>query len=284
MFKLFQKMDQSISYGSASTSQVMDLYLPKQQSDQAAPLLLVVHGGAFKFGNQKMKTIQPIIKMGLERGYAVASIDYRKSDEARFPAALADVKGAVRYLKAHAAQWAINPNKLVIWGESAGAYLALMTALTPTVSSLNGDVQNDLEVSSAVQALVSFYAPVEFYRLKEDFESFGNHTSGHGKFESEFLGVEDLFQEKVLCEQTFWGNYRSQLPEGFSLKAWVQVGDETDQKVPYLQSVRLAQQLSALDGLSVYFKQIKGAGHEDSLFYSQKNLKEIFDALEKEVL
>lgn len=115
-----------------------------------------------------MSIIQPVIAKALEKGYAVVSVDYRKATEAVFPAALADVKAAVRFVKAHAMDYGWNPEKITVWGESAGAYLSLMTALTPDIPELNGDVTDYDGIPSNVQALVSFYAPVEFYTLYEE--------------------------------------------------------------------------------------------------------------------
>ena len=274
---LFQKSYQTFSYSPAK-SQVLDFYPSK--ANQAAPLLVVIHGGAFKFGNQKMTTIQPIIEMGRERGFAVASVDYRKSTVAHFPAALADIKGAIRYLKAQHKELGFNPNQMIIWGESAGAYLALMTALTPQVAGLNGDVTNNLDQDATVQALVSYYAPVNFYQLKTDWEALGKSSTGYGQFESDFLGTPNVFKDYGKSQNAYWKTYQDQLPDDFKLKAWIQVGDEKDDKVPYLQSVHLAQDLKEVPGLTVNFQQLVGAGHEDPLFYTKEHLKTIFDGLQ----
>ncbi|MCC8129636.1 MAG: alpha/beta hydrolase [Clostridiales bacterium] len=120
----------AVSYASNSEAQVMDIYLPENATG-SDPVIVVVHGGGFKFGDQTMDIIQPVIEAGVANGYVVASVDYRKSGEATFPGALADVKAAVRYLRANAETYGIDPEQIVIWGESAGAYLSLMTALTP---------------------------------------------------------------------------------------------------------------------------------------------------------
>lgn len=269
----------TISYANQSPSQVLDLYRPENPKDKN-PLLILVYGGAFIFGNQKMPIFQPVIAKVLSLGYVVASLDYRKSNEAIFPAALADVKAAVRFLKAHADEFAIDSDNITIWGESAGAYLSVMTALTAEVKALDGDLSVALEESSAVHKLVSFYAPVDFYNLKSDYRSFGNLEKGDGHFEALFLGVEDIYQAEEACTASYWETYRDQLPADFSLKAIVEVGGEGDDKVPYLQSQHLAEKLEKLDGVTLSYKQIKEAKHEDPLFYTEENLSEIFEKLE----
>lgn len=271
----------AVSYASNSASQVMDIYLPKNATG-SDPLIVVVHGGGFKFGNQVMEIVQPIIEQGIEKGYVVASVDYRKSDEAVFPAAVADVKAAVRYLKANATEYGIAPNRVALWGESAGAYLSLMTALTPDVEELNGDVHENGEQSSGVAALVDFYGPVEFYTMDEEFAAMGvadTKTLTDGSFESAFLG-QAIGKDKEAAYTTWWGSYKKQISTDFPLQAWVQAGD-SDMRVPYTQSENFASELSKVIGAEkVHFSLLKGADHEDGLFYTEENLTQVFAFLE----
>lgn len=272
----------AVAYADDSGSQVMDIYLPKDAAG-GAPLLVVVHGGGFRFGSQTMEIIRPVIEAGTEEGYVVASVDYRKSTEAVFPAALSDVKAAVRYLRANAAEYGIDPERVAIWGESAGAYLALMTALTPDVEDLNGDVSENLEQSSGVAVLVDFYGPVEFYTMDEEFASMGitdTATSSADSFESAFLG-QAIGQERDAAYAAWWGTYREQLPADFSLRAWVQAGD-CDAQVPCTQSENFAGALAEVIGEeNVCFSLIEGAGHEDALFYTEENLAQVFAFLDE---
>lgn len=270
----------NVSYASNSDSQVCDIYIPEEKKD-AYPVILLIHGGGFKFGDQAMDLIQPVIKAGLSHGYAVVSMDYRKSDEAQFPAALADAKAAVRFIRANADTYGFDTDNITIWGESAGAYLSLMTALTPEVTDLNGDVTDNLTYASSVNALVDFYGPVEFYTMKDEYQAMGNDSAGDGKFESDFLGVSDIYQDKAACDQTYWETYKEQLPADFTLKAWIQVGDENDTNVPYTQSENFAKRLKNVSGVTVSYEQIQGAGHEDDAFYTEENLEKVFTYLEQ---
>jgi acetyl esterase/lipase len=268
---------ENVAYASTSDSQVCNIYLPKEGEN--FPVIVLVHGGGFKFGDQTMELIQPVIAAGVENGYAVVSVDYRKSGEAQFPAALADVKAAVRFVKANASEYGFDADNVVIWGESAGAYLSLMTALTPEVTDLNGDVTDNLDYDSSVKALVDFYGPVEFYTMKEEYEAMGNNDAGDGAFESDFVGVADIYADKDACDKTYWETYKSQIPADFSLGAWIQVGDENDTNVPYTQSVNFSERLQSVSGVTVSFEQIAGAGHEDDAFYTDENLAKVFDFL-----
>lgn len=258
----------NIAYASNSDAQVCDIYLP--EGVEKAPVIVLVHGGGFMFGDQGMHVILPVIEKALEKGYAVVSVDYRKATEAVFPAALGDVKAAVRFVKAHAMEYGFDPDKIVIWGESAGAYLSLMTALTPDVAELNADVTDYAEISSDVTALVSFYAPVEFYTL---YEEAGKPDSAAGSFESKFLG-QDIMADRDATYKTYWETYGDGIPA--DLMVWIQAGD-ADSRVPHTQSVNFADRLkNYISEDNIAYSIIPGADHEDALFYTDGNLDAVF--------
>ena len=271
----------NVAYASNSDAQVMDIYLPENATGSDA-VIVVVHGGGFKFGSQTMEIIRPVIDAGLENGYIVASVDYRKSGESTFPGALSDVKAAVRYLKANAETYGINPDQIVIWGESAGAYLSLMTALTPDVEELDGDVTDNAEYDSDVAVLVDFYGPVEFYTMDKEYAALGidgTTYSEDSSFESAYLG-QAIGEDEEFTYTTWWGSYTDELPEDYTLRAWIQAGT-SDTSVPYTQSENFAAALAEVIGEdNVSFSLIEGAEHEDDAFYTDENLAEIFAFLE----
>ncbi len=258
----------NVVYASNSKAQVCDIYLP--EGVQKAPVIVLVHGGGFLFGDQGMTVIMPVVRKALEKGYAVVSVDYRKSSEAVFPAAVADVKAAVRFVKAHAMEYGFDPENIAVWGESAGAYLSLMTALTPNVPELNGDVTDYDKIPGNVKALVSFYAPVEFYTL---YEEAGKPDSAASSFESKFLG-QDILVDKDATYKTYWETYKENIPT--DLKVWIQAGN-ADARVPYSQSVNFADRLANyLPTENIRHSIIEGADHEDDLFYTDENLNAVF--------
>ena len=263
---------ENVAYASNATNQVMNIYMPEKATG-SDPAIVVVHGGGFKFGSQTMTIIEPIVKASMENGYVVASVDYRKSGEAAFPGALSDVKAAVRCLRANADKYGIDPDKIVIWGESAGAYLADMTALTASVAALDGDVTENASVSSAVAAMVSFYAPIEFYTMDDEFIALGDSKSAnHSKnsFETDYLGISDMTADKEGVYKSWWGTYKDSLPE--TLPVWIQAGT-ADTNVPYTQSQNLASGLTEAFGAdNVHFGLIEGAAHEDGAFYTNATL------------
>lgn len=128
----------------------LDLYLPAGVS---SPVLVVyVHGGTWSAGS---KTEYPAFLV--ERGYALASLDFRSTNEARFPANVHDIKAGIRYLRAKAAQYGYRADRIAIAGSSSGGHLAALVGVTRGVTELEGREGGYLGESSAVQAIVSFY-------------------------------------------------------------------------------------------------------------------------------
>lgn len=129
----------------------LDLYLP---TNQVKPVMLVwVHGGAWRSGSRSGMPLGKIV----ESGYAIASVDYRLSPEARFPAQIHDIKAAIRFLRGHAASWHLPADRIVIAGDSAGGHLAALVGVSNNHADLEGAVGDDRTQSSAVQGIISFY-------------------------------------------------------------------------------------------------------------------------------
>lgn len=160
--------------GNHNPAQMLDVYLPPvsvNPSEQGRrPLVLFIHGGAWMIGDKgwirtgtQMQLAQ-LLQLLLNNGYAVASVNYRLTPEAIFPAQIHDVKAAVRYLRAHSAEFGIDPERIAVAGESAGGHLAQLLATTADEPSLDGDLGN-AGVSSRVKAAVSYYGIADLRRL-----------------------------------------------------------------------------------------------------------------------
>lgn len=181
-----------IPYAFGSPSQKLDLYLPAETFLRPVPLILFAHGGAFTFGNKRDGQEKPILR-GLSRGFAVASIEYRKSGEARFPAMVYDAKAAVRYLRARAAEYGLDGKRFYGWGPSSGGWLMSMLGVTagnPAFEDLSMGCPGE---SSDLQAVVDWCGPCgNFLRMDEDFTlsraGVADHN-GEDSPESRFLGA-----------------------------------------------------------------------------------------------
>ena len=141
-------------------SLLLDLYVPPQRDDPL-PVIVWVHGGAWLAGS---KSGGPAIRMA-ERGYAVASVSYRLSGEAKFPAQIHDCKAAVRWLRANAARYSLDPERIGAWGLSAGGHLVALLGTSGGVPELEGAAGN-LEYSSRVQAVVDWFGPTDLLQME----------------------------------------------------------------------------------------------------------------------
>jgi acetyl esterase/lipase len=132
-----------------------DLHLPAVRKDEPRKprLILWVHGGAWRSGSRKDMPLGGLVA----RGYAVASVDYRLSTEARFPAQVHDIKAAVRFLRAKAGDYGYDASKVTVAGNSAGGHLAALVGVTNGHKELEGSVGGHLGEKSDVQAIVSLY-------------------------------------------------------------------------------------------------------------------------------
>lgn len=134
----------------------IDLHMP--QGVERPPLILFIHGGGWKNGDRKRCKLAWIAR----HGYAIASIDYRLSPEAIFPAQIQDCKGALRWLRAHQQEHGCDASRVVAAGTSAGGHLAALMATSGDVNELEGDTGGHLDQSSRVQGALDYYGPTDF--------------------------------------------------------------------------------------------------------------------------
>ena len=128
------------------------------------PVILCIHGGGWQLGNKSI--YGEIIRAFARRGYVAASLDYRLTPRFRWPAQIQDVKCAIRYLRAHASEYRIDPNRFAVLGDSAGGHLALMAGLTDARDGLEGPSCGDPNISSRVQAVVDFFGPTDLTSMR----------------------------------------------------------------------------------------------------------------------
>ena len=252
-----------IPYAQDSDSQYLDLYLPETQ--EKLPLFVMIHGGAFVFGDSQTRQTQGTYRYFRDQGYVCATVNYRLAQEAPFPAAVEDAKAAVRFLKARAEEYGIDPERVVMWGESAGGYIASMAALSGDDSFMGVMYvgQQGQGVSAKVNVLVDYYGAVDFGDMSPDFRALKippwiNTLANAGLSvkemkQSGFTRFDDFFIRKKTMEMTP-EERASYSPVSYvpflkpdELSVIIVHGD-TDITVPLLQSKRLEQALSTVLG------------------------------------
>ncbi len=236
----------------------LDLYLP---SDIDQPSLIVwVHGGAWRAGSKDRVPIKELVK----RGFAIASVDYRLTPVAKFPANVHDIKAAIRWLRARGGDYGCRTNKIGIAGASAGGHLVNVIGTSNGHPVLEGKVGDHLGQSSDVAAIVSFYGAANLTTILRQ-------STPHG------LGV------RIPALQLLLGGQPEDQPELAKLASPVfQVkgaepplllihGDQ-DHQMPINQSIELYGKYRE-HNLSVEIEFIHGAGHGGPQFYDEQRIR-----------
>lgn len=285
-----------IPYAAVSPSQYLDLYLPNTPGKK--PLLVLVHGGGFLYGDSQTRQVEWMYHYFRQRGYACASLNYRLAQEAPWPAAIEDVKAAVRFLRANAASYGIDESRIALWGESAGGYLAAMAAVTDdnTLGGVPYLNQGDREISARVQVLIDFYGPCELGDKAVEFRQEGipgwvvrlaNRWLNAPELKaSGFTQVEDYFIRKEYStlsakEAGIYSplSYLGQLDKG-SLKV-VLVHGQADITVPVQQTRKMeaafASHLGKENTFALYPPHCK---HADDRLYADDFLTTIKEKLD----
>jgi len=238
----------NLEYGQASgRAMLLDLYLP-EKSDKPLPLIIWIHGGAWMAGSKDGPS--PALRF-TANGYAVAHVGYRLSQEARFPAQIHDCKAAVRWLRANAGKYNLDPNKFIAWGGSAGGHLVALLGTSGGVAELEGN-DNDLKESSRVQAVVDWFGPTDFLHIG-DAQSDLQHNAPDSP-ESKLIGGA-LLENKDKAAKASPITYVSKEAPPFLIMH----GDH-DRTVPFNQSELLYTALKKV-GVDATFVPMKGAGH-----------------------
>lgn len=172
------QVTENVAYADESLNQQLDIYVP-DDGESAHPVAVYLHGGGWQLGDkqtvndEKVADIKAMRDTLLDAGYAVVAVNYRLTDEAIWPAQIGDVKSAVRFTRAHAEQYQLDPDHIVVWGESAGAHLAQQMAVSngdPTLEGTSGETGE----SSDVNAAVSYYGISDVAQTGPDAASCSN--------------------------------------------------------------------------------------------------------------
>ncbi len=267
-----------IHYAETSPSQTMDIYLPSK-GEGPFPVILHVHGGAFKMCDKRDIQVEPFLD-GLSRGYAVVSINYRMSGEEIFPAAVFDCKCAVRFIKANAAKYNLDKDKIAAVGGSAGGHLSVMLAATPHIADLEDLNLGWSDYSSEIHGCVDWYGPMDFLLMDKQLEENGLGPLDHNNIdspESEYLGGQITKLDYSYVKQSNPITYiTNQFPP-----ILIQHGDK-DHLVPYQQSQLLYDEIKrSVSNADVTFDILKGQDHADSGFITQKNMERVFSFLKR---
>jgi len=235
----------------------LDLYMPA--GVRRPPLLVWVHGGAWR---EETKARVP--RAFVERGIATASLDFRQSTEAAFPAQIHDIKAAIRYLRATAAQYGYRSERIAIAGASSGGHLAALAGVTNGAREFEGAEGEHLDRSSNVQAILDYSGPTNLVTLLEHRTPSGQ--SVHQPAIGRLLGRGSPQQTRALAESASPVNHVDRGDPPLLLLH----GDQ-DPEIP-IEQARELEQAYAKVGLDVELRVVRGAAHGGHAFYSGAHL------------
>ena len=256
----------------------LDLYVPTDV--RQPPLVVWIHGGGWRGGSKNNPKLSDVTK----QGFALASLSYRLTDQALFPAQIFDCKAAIRWLRAHASDFGYNAEWIAVAGSSAGGHLALLLGTSGGVADLEGEVGEHLDQSSSVQAVIDYYGPSDFV-LRGRTQPERAYTTKSGSFA--LLG--GLL--KSAANESFEGRDSRKLPiekERFaSPTTYVSADDppllvfhgDKDQTVLLDQSERIVS-LYTTNGLAADLVVLRGLGHGGKAFFSGPSMKRAVDFLQ----
>ncbi|MFK7824819.1 MAG: alpha/beta hydrolase fold domain-containing protein [Oligoflexales bacterium] len=267
-----------IPYAIASKSQKLDLYLPDSHSGPY-PLIIFIHGGGFNSGSKSDIDSQ---LLGLKKGYAVASLNYRLSDENKFPAQVHDVKAAVKFLRKNASTYRLRANHFAAWGVSAGGNLAAMVGSTGNNENFYNKKLGNQEISDQIQAVVNWYGPIYFSDMDAQFRALNIDSAykinSEDSPESKYLGA--VIGSKKATQKVKMASPQSYISKK-TAPIMIQHGT-TDRYVPYMQSKIYATKLKkVLGSKKVFYSLIDHAGHGGKEFASKSNLEKVFKFLDR---
>ncbi len=161
------RVDLDLEYASVEGRSLrLDLYRPLAANEATTfPVVVWIHGGGWRSGTRKSGTARAAQWL-VPAGIAVAGVEYRLSGEAKFPAQIHDCKAAVRWLRAHADQYDLAPERIGAWGSSAGAHLAALLGVTAGHAELEGDLGH-ADFPSHISAVVDWWGPMDLLELAE---------------------------------------------------------------------------------------------------------------------
>jgi acetyl esterase/lipase len=235
-----------------------DLYRP---AVNPAPVVIWIHGGGWANGDKS--NIQQVKRL-VCAGYAVASINYRLSGEAVFPAQIQDIKAAIRYIKLNASTLNVKGTRIATFGSSAGGHLAALAATARVVPEFEDTTLGNSGVSSSVQAAISWYGPTKFDEMDSQLQLQGCSTGGSNhndatSAESRVLGCEAGLLDPTCAEQITSANPISYVGTFVPPPMYILHGDQ-DCTVPMGQSQLLKEAIDSVNRCAIR-RVVQGASH-----------------------
>ena len=235
--------------GDANPRQALDLYIPEAKTESSYPVVLWIHGGAWRQGS-KDRPGRALKAAGLN--CAIVSINYRLTSEESWPAQIHDCKAALRWVKANAKKYHLDAKRIVVWGGSAGGHLVTFMGTTQNHPELDGKLGSHTDQSTSVKGVINFFGPTDFLVMNHQGSSMDHNAASSP--EGQLLGGEvSTLKARAKIASPFHQVSSDDAPI-------LTVHGTKDPLVPYLQGKALDDKLDALKVPSVLLTVLDG-GH-----------------------
>ena len=237
-----------IAYDNRAEAQKLDLYLPAKGGSGSRPAIVFVHGGGWRNGDKRRAQWWRMPAEYAREGYVAVSVNYRLAGEAPFPAQIEDVKCAVRWLRAHATEYAVDDERIGAYGNSAGAHLVAMLGLVKPSDDLEGSGPHQKQ-SSLVQAVCASATPTDFLNWGEN-----GKLAGRPSTSALLAGASGQFEQRARRASPI--TYARADAPPFLL-----IHGTADRTVPIMQSERFAKALRDAAAKEVRYMIFDNEGH-----------------------
>ena len=235
--------------GDANPRQTLDLYIPEAKTESSYPVVLWIHGGAWRQGS-KDRPGRALKAAGLN--CAIVSINYRLTSEKSWPAQIHDCKAALRWVKANGKKYHLDAERIVVWGGSAGGHLVAFLGMTQNHPDLDGKLGSHTDQSTSVKGVINFFGPTDFLVMNHQGSSMDHNAASSP--EGQLLGGEvSTLKARAKIASPFHQVSSDDAPI-------LTVHGTKDPLVPYLQGKALDDKLDALEVPSVLLTVLDG-GH-----------------------
>ena len=268
-----------IPYADQSSAQKLDIYLP-YEGEGPFPVIFYIHGGAWKICDKRDIQLTPMLR-GLDRGYAIVSINYRLTGEATFPAQIYDVKSALRFIKANARRYSLDKDRVAAWGGSAGGHLSALLGTSVGVPELEDLSTGFAGEDTKVLAVVDWFGPTQdFLQMDAQFLETGNGVPNHAEADSPescLFGAQITLVPDLVKQASPMTYITSEIPHFL-----IQHGYH-DQLVPVQQSIHFATAIEQIAGKDKVILDIfkSNVHHADPFFESEENLARVYQFLDQ---
>lgn len=252
-------MERDIAYiADGDDAQKLDIYLPEAAAEKPLPLIVHIHGGGWRGGS---KFPCPVMHMVL-KGYAVASVEYRFSQKAVFPAQIQDCQAAIRWLRAHRTEYNFDPERIGVIGASAGGHLSALVGTAGGKNAFPRIGGND-DQSDSVKAVCDYYGPTDFSTVAQQ--------------AGEDRNIKNIFQFNAPSDpySSLIGSNLNDKPKSDAVSPVHYVSKDSapvlilhgthDALVPFAQSEEFAERLNK-SGVEVWLQKLPGSGHGGPAF------------------